>query len=141
MRNGLGPRLDTAPGPLTSPSYSSSIPRSDSTLGLASSVASKLWQALQSCVMESPILARMRAIVAAEAAGEVLVADVHGIRAPGDFHLRENVAVVYRQHFVGGCRDLRLALRPDGRVALLVILREGRGDLLPRPRRARGSAP
>ena len=118
------------PGYLDSGGLASVIPRSVSTLGLASSMASRLWQALQSCVMACAALGGVVAVVAAEAAGEIRVADVVGIRAPGDVHLGEDVAVVDRQHLLGGGGHFGLALRPDGRIVVLVVAREGRGDLL-----------
>ena len=42
---------------LASGALASVIPRSVSTLGFASSSASMLWQALQSCVMTAPLFA------------------------------------------------------------------------------------
>ena len=76
------------------------IPRSVSTFGSASSIDSKLWQALQSWRDRVAVFGGVRAVVAAEAAREIGVADVDRIFAPGDIHVREHVAVPDRQHFL-----------------------------------------
>ena len=78
------------------------MPRSASTLGLASSTASRLWQAAQSCVMVLPSLADVVAVVAAEAARIAHVADVVGMRSPGHLHVGKDVLAVERDQFVAG---------------------------------------
>ena len=87
--------------------FFSTTPKSPRILGAGSSIASRLWQALQSCVILRPSALSWLLVVAAEAAREIGVADVVGIGAPVDLHLREDVAVVDRQHAAGRRAPLR----------------------------------
>src|SRR5579885_922994 len=68
--------------------------------------------------------AGVRIIVAAEAAWEIIVPDVVGVRAPGNAHGREHVAVVDAHQRAGGPRDLRATLLLQGRVVLAIITRQ-----------------
>ena len=75
-------------------------------MGLASSTASRLWQAAQSWVMLAAVLGGVVAIVAAEAAGIAHVADVVGMRSPGDLHKRKDILAVEGDEFIAGRLDL-----------------------------------
>ena len=71
-------------------------PRSESTFGLASSTASRLWQFAQSCVIVLPPLAHVVAIVAAEAARIAHVSDVVRMRSPRHLHVGKHILAVER---------------------------------------------
>ncbi len=77
-------------------------------MGLASSTASRLWQAAQSCVMRLAILCGVIAIVAAEATGIAHVPDVVRMRSPRDLHIGKHIGREDgHQPIAGGLHEVR----------------------------------
>ena len=75
-------------------------------LGLGFVPASRLWQAAQSWVIAAPSFGGVAAIVAAEAAGIAHVADVVGMRSPGDLHKGKDILAVEGDEFIARGLDL-----------------------------------
>ena len=70
----------------------------------------------------------MAAVVAAETAREIRMPDIVRVLAPGHVHFGKDVAFVDSQYLPCGGVYFRLALRPHGRIAFLVVFRENVRD-------------
>ena len=71
----------------------------------------------------------MAAVVAAETTRVFHVADVVGMRSPGDFHKRKNILVVERDEFLAGLIDQRGFLGEHGRILRAIKGLKLLGDL------------
>src|ERR1700722_766493 len=77
-------------------------------------------------------LAVVAAVVAAEAAGVVVVANVVRVGAPGHLHKREDIVVVYGGEGLCGLVDLCALAAPYCGVLRLIVVFESRNNLPPR---------
>ena len=88
-------------------------------------MASRLWQVLQSWVMTWPSVRLVVTVVATEATRKIRVAQVVGIRPPGDVHGREDVAIVNVHQSFGGLLDLGALAVVNGEIVLAVVRAAG----------------